>query len=161
LGGGHAAARLRWTCPSANCAPTTCRSTADNSCPSTHCRPRSEPSPTDPLAGAGPALCLPEPVPFTAARSDQPGLARHRNRCRPRCAPFGRLRAGPSTGSGRALHRLAGSRPQLCVSPTTLCLPRPDPALNLATTRPTACASPAPRSAAERRQVQAHVEQPV
>ena len=43
--------------------------------------------------------------------------------------PFGRLRAG--------LHRLAGSRPQLCVSPTALCLSRPDPALNLATTRPT------------------------
>jgi len=43
----------------------------------------------------------------------------------------------PSAGSGRALHRLAGSRPQLCVSPTALCLSRPDPALNLATTRPT------------------------
>jgi hypothetical protein len=44
--------------------------------------------------------------------------------------PFGRLRAG--------LHRLAGSRPQLCVSPTALCLSRPGPALKLATTRPTA-----------------------
>ena len=47
----------------------------------------------------------------------------------------------PSAGSERALHRLAGSRPQLCVSPTALCPSRPDPALNLATTRPTVCVS--------------------
>ena len=51
----------------------------------------------------------------------------------------------PSTGSGRALHRLAGSRPQLCVSPGALCLSLPGPALNLATTCPTAGASPAAR----------------